>query len=118
MAGALFVVQHTQQFPISAAVAKSRRGPFRRRARVVADPRDRPVTSGTAGQAWFVQKPPIDNTKPGEFKVSTIGKPVHAPRRILPVIFKVIDRTALFVAYAVFLAVLPVGAIGLFSHTV
>jgi hypothetical protein len=81
-------------------------------------PRNRPVTSGTAGQAQLVQKPPIDNTKPGEFKVSTIGKPVHAPRRILPVIFKVIDRTALFVAYAVFLAVLPVGAIGLLSRTV
>jgi len=34
------------------------------------------------------------------------------------VIFTVIDRTALFVAYAVFLAVLPVGAIELFSRTV
>lgn len=50
--------------------------------------------------------------------MSTIGKTVHAPRRILPVIFTVIDRTALFVAYAVFLAVLPVGAIELFSRTV
>ena len=50
--------------------------------------------------------------------MSTIGKPVHARRRILPVIFKVIDRTAMFVAYAVFLAVLPVGAISLLTRTV
>jgi hypothetical protein len=50
--------------------------------------------------------------------MSTIGKPVHAPRHILPMIFKVVDRAALFVAYAVFLAVLPIGAISLLNRTV
>jgi hypothetical protein len=50
--------------------------------------------------------------------VSTIGKPLRERRSPLSKIFTIIDRTAMFVAYAVFLAVLPVAAVGLMTHTV
>jgi hypothetical protein len=33
-------------------------------------------------------------------------------------IFSIIDRTAMFVAYAVFIAVLPCAAVGFMTHTV
>jgi hypothetical protein len=118
MAGALFVVQHTPNGSQAERRLIHRGKPYRGRSYAVVAAATRTVTWGTAAQAWLVQKPPIVNANPGDFNVSTIGKPVHAPRRILPVIFKVIDRTALFVAYAVFLAVLPVGAISLLTRTV
>jgi hypothetical protein len=50
--------------------------------------------------------------------VSTIGKPVRERRRPLSTIFSIIDRTAMFVAYAVFIAVLPVAAVGLMTHSI
>jgi hypothetical protein len=50
--------------------------------------------------------------------VSTIGKPVRDRRGPLSKIFSIIDRTAMFVAYAVFIAVLPLAAVGLMTHTV
>ncbi len=50
--------------------------------------------------------------------MSTIEKSAPGRRRQFSTIITIIDRTAMFVAYAVFLAVLPVAAVGLMTRTV
>jgi hypothetical protein len=50
--------------------------------------------------------------------VSTIDQNGRRPRSTFSKITSIIDRTAMFVAYAVFLAVLPVAAVGLMTHTI
>ena len=69
--------------------------------------------SGASGSKDAYQQP--QTRRP---TVSTIGKPVHERRRPLSTIFSIIDRTAMFVAYAVFIAVLPCAAVGFMTHTV
>jgi hypothetical protein len=50
--------------------------------------------------------------------VSTINQTNRRRGSSFSRIVSVIDRIAMFVAYAVFLAVLPVAAVGLMTHTI
>jgi hypothetical protein len=47
-----------------------------------------------------------------------IGKPIRERRGAFSTLFAIIDSAALFVVYAVIIAVLPVAALALASHSV
>jgi len=50
--------------------------------------------------------------------MSTIEQAGRRRRSSFSRIVSIVDRTAMFVAYAVFLAVLPVAAVGLATHII